>query len=99
MCDKRVSTKNGVLTCDIEGSHVGYHHATHPGGLAAYPDQRHDGTNTSPLRNEKGECLAVHLVEPLEIEWAQEPQPEPIRFGADTAAAKARATKPAAGGP
>jgi len=78
-CEKRISTMNGVLQCDKAKGHDGFHHATHPGGLVAWPDQHKDASNQSPIRNDKGEALATHIVKKLEIEWPQEGMNEPVR--------------------
>lgn len=99
MCKKQISTQNGVLTCDLEEGHEGYHHALHPGGTVPHID-RHKSKEWSPLTDDKGEYLAAREVAPLEIEWPQEAPVEGHRTGADTHAARDRAeAKAKLGGP
>ena len=70
-CGKQISTENGTLTCDLKAGHVEFHHASHPGGKVPYPDLRHSVEPTG-LVNEKGDNLAGHMVEALDIEWPTE---------------------------
>jgi len=99
MCERRISTENGVLTCDLPKGHDGHHHAIHAGGFVAFPDQHKDESNQSPIRNEKGEAIAGHHVEPLEIEWPQEAPLQHVLRNENTNAAKERAVAKAALGP
>ena len=70
MCDRRISTENGVLTCDLPAGHDGFHHAVHAGGTVVAID-RHKSVSPTPFTDAEGNYLAVHEVAPIEIEWPQ----------------------------
>lgn len=98
MCDRKLSTENGILTCDLPGGHPGMHHAVHAGGLTPAIDL-HKSAAPTPFMTKDGEYLAAVMRESLEVEWPQEGMNDPVRFGADTQAAKDRAAAKAAIGP
>ena len=61
MCDRRISTENGVLTCDLPAGHDGFHHAVHAGGTVVAID-RHKSVSPTPFTDAEGNYLAVHEV-------------------------------------
>lgn len=98
MCDRKISTENGVLACDLADGHAGFHHALHAGGPTVVTD-RHKSASPTPFTDRDGNYLAVHEVAPLEIEWPQEGMVEGHRTNADTQAAKDRLMAAAKLGP
>src|SRR2546425_146958 len=98
MCDRKISTENGVLTCDLPTGHEGFHHATHAGWTTVVTD-RHKSTSPTPFTDSEGNYLAVHEVEPLEIEWPVSKDGEPHRVGKETKAHQEREIAKAKLGP
>ena len=98
MCDRRISTENGVLTCDLPSGHDGFHHAVHPGGTTVAID-RHKSVSPTPFTDAEGNYLAVHEVAPLEIEWPPSAHGVAHRVGKDTKAAQEREIAKAKLGP
>jgi len=70
MCEKKISTENGVLQCELAIGHTGMHHAGHGGGRTRLTDQS---------KSKDGEPL-FHDVEAMEIEWPQEGMNNPIQI-------------------
>jgi len=69
VCDKQISTENGILTCDKPKGHKGMHHSKHEGGRLPAIDFS---------KTKDGDPIFRENVPSLDIEWPQEGMNEPV---------------------
>jgi len=83
MCEKKISTENGVLQCELAIGHSGMHHAGHAGGRTVLTDHS---------KSKDGDPL-FHDTEAMEIDWPQEGMNDPVQIRQPTKPGNRRPAK------